>query len=63
MAEVCNLKVADVDAAEMRLRVQQGKRREDRYAKLSPNLLELLREWWMTAHPPVWLVSDSRESE
>ncbi len=54
-AEVCNLKVADIDAGEMRIRVEQGKRRKDRYAKLSPNLLELLREWWMTAHPPVWL--------
>lgn len=54
-AEVCNLKVADVDAGEMRLRVEQGKRRKDRYAKLSPNLLELLREWWMEGRPTYWL--------
>lgn len=54
-AEVCNLKVADVDAGEMRIRVEQGKRRKDRYAKLSPNLLELLREWWLSARPPYWL--------
>lgn len=54
-AEVCNLKVADIDAEEMRIRVEQGKRRKDRYAKLSPNLLELLREWWMEARPPYWL--------
>ena len=54
-AEVCNLKVADVDAGEMRIRVEQGKRRKDRYAKLSPNLLELLREWWMEGRPCVWL--------
>jgi site-specific recombinase XerD len=54
-AEVCNLKVADVDAGEMRIRVEQGKRRKDRYAKLSPNLLELLRQWWMEGRPKYWL--------
>jgi len=54
-AEVCNLKIADVDAEEMRIRVEQGKRRKDRYAKLSPNLLELLREWWMEGRPTYWL--------
>lgn len=40
-AEVCNLKVADIDGAQMRLRVLMGKRRKDRYAKLSPGLLDL----------------------
>lgn len=54
-AEVCNLKVADIDGAQMRLRVLMGKRRKDRYAKLSPSLLELLRTWWKSARPPVWL--------
>ena len=54
-AEVCNLKVADIDGAQMRLRVVMGKRRKDRYAKLSPGLLELLRNWWKSARPPVWL--------
>lgn len=54
-AEVCNLKVADIDGAQMRLRVVMGKRRKDRYAKLSPSLLELLRMWWKSARPPVWL--------
>ncbi len=58
-AEVCNLKIADVDAEEMRIRVEQGKRRKDRYAKLSPNLLELLREWWMEGRPTHWLFPSS----
>lgn len=54
-AEVCNLKVDDIDSAQMRVRVVMGKRRKDRHAKLSPGLLDLLRTWWKTARPPVWL--------
>src|SRR5215212_5278509 len=30
----------------MLLRVERGKGRKDRYAMLSPQLLELLRAWW-----------------
>ena len=30
----------------MVIRIEQGKGRKDRYAMLSPQLLELLREWW-----------------
>jgi integrase/recombinase XerD len=33
----------------MTLRVQQGKGRKDRYAMLSPILLERLRVWWRVA--------------
>jgi integrase/recombinase XerD len=39
----------------MLIRVEQGKGRKDRYAMLSPQLLELLRDWWRIARPPVWL--------
>ena len=31
----------------MLLRVEQGKGRKDRHAMLSPQLLELLRDWWV----------------
>ena len=34
----------------MILRVEQGKGRKDRYAMLSPVLLERLRAWWRVAH-------------
>ncbi len=34
----------------MTLRVGQGKGRKDRYAMLSPVLLEQLRDWWRFAH-------------
>jgi site-specific recombinase XerD len=49
-SEVIALKVTDVDNQRMTLRVEQGKSRKDRYAMLSPTLLERLRTWWRVAH-------------
>jgi site-specific recombinase XerD len=49
-SEVVQLKVSDIDSARMILRVVQGKGRRDRYAMLSPALLELLRDWWRHGH-------------
>jgi site-specific recombinase XerD len=45
-SEVVAMKVGDVDGQRMTLRVEQGKGRKDRYALLSPVLLETLRTWW-----------------
>ena len=45
-SEVVAIKVGDIDRARMTLRVEQGKGRKDRYAMLSPLLLERLRAWW-----------------
>jgi site-specific recombinase XerD len=53
--EVVALKVSDVDSKRMMLRVEQGKGCKDRFAMLSPQLLELLRDWWRIARPPVWM--------
>lgn len=47
--EVVNLKVGDIDSQRMTLRVEQGKGQKDRYALLSPVLLERLRVWWRVA--------------
>ena len=55
VSEVANLKVSDIDSERMTLRVEQGKGQRDRYVMLSPQLLELLREWWQAARPQVWL--------
>jgi site-specific recombinase XerD len=49
-SEVCALKVSDIDSERMTLRVEQGKGRKDRYALLSPVLLERLRAWWRVGH-------------
>ncbi len=55
VSEVANLKVSDIDSQRMTLRVEQGKGQRDRYVMLSAQLLELLRDWWRAARPPVWL--------
>ena len=49
-SEVTSLKVTDIDSERMTLRVEQGKGRKDRYAMLSPVLLERLRAWWRVGH-------------
>ncbi len=54
-AEVCNLKVSDIDSKQMLIRVEQGKRYKDRFAKLSPGLLDILRTWWKSGRPEVWM--------
>src|ERR1700720_915297 len=48
-SEVVALKVSDIDSQRMTLRIEQGKGRRDRYAMLSPVLLERLRVWWHVA--------------
>jgi len=49
-SEVVHLKVTDIDSERMIVRVEQGKGQRDRYAMLSPSLLELLRAWWRHGH-------------
>ena len=50
VSEVVALKISDIDSTRMTLRVEQGKGHKDRYAMLSPVLLEHLRSWWHFAH-------------
>ena len=53
--EVVSLKVASIDSQRMLIRVEQGKGRRDRFAMLSPQLLELLRDWYRIARPKIYL--------
>lgn len=50
VSEVAALKVCDIDSQRMTLRIEQGKGSKDRFAMLSPALLNLLRDWWRIAH-------------
>ncbi|NUZ07709.1 tyrosine-type recombinase/integrase [Piscinibacter koreensis] len=50
VSEVVALKVGDIDSQRMTLRIEQAKGRKDRYAMLSPLLLQRLRTWWRVAH-------------
>jgi site-specific recombinase XerD len=49
-AEVCALRVTDIDRSRMAIRVNQGKGSKDRNALLSPTLLDLLQDWWHEGH-------------
>ena len=55
VSEVLALKVLDIDSERLLLRIEQGKGRKDRFAMLSPRLLDLLRDWYRIARPAVWL--------
>lgn len=54
-AEVCNLRIGDIDSDRMLIHVEQGKGKKDRKVMLSPSLLELLRSYWREARPDGWL--------
>ena len=49
------LRVGDIDAKRMLIRVELGKGRKDRHAMLSPQLLSLLRAWWLQCRSRGWL--------
>ena len=42
------LKVKHIDSAQKIIRVEQSKSRKDRNVMLSPDTLDLLRQWWKT---------------
>ena len=51
VSEVVSLQVGDIDSQRKLIRIRQGKGKKDRYAMLSPRLLEVLRCWWRSWHP------------
>jgi site-specific recombinase XerD len=44
--EVVRLKVKHIDSAQRIIRIEQSKGRKDRHVMLSPETLDLLRQWW-----------------
>ena len=55
IGEVCRLKVASIDGERKLIHVECGKGGKDRYAMLSPRLLDILRAYWRRARPGLWL--------
>ena len=51
ISEAVALKSSDVDSQRMRIRVEHGKGGKDRYAMLSPCLLEVLRAYYRILRP------------
>ena len=58
ISEVAALKVSDIDSQRMVLKIDQGKGNKDRFAMLSPALLNLLRDWWRIAHAQHLMLCD-----
>jgi integrase/recombinase XerD len=54
-AELCHLKVEDIDSVRMIIHIRHGKRNRDRDVPLSPKLLETLREYWRWMQPETYL--------
>ena len=54
-AEMCQLKVEDIDSDRMLIHIRQGKGRRDRDVPLSPKLLETLRQYWLWMKPKTYL--------
>ena len=54
-AELCRLKVQDIDSQRMMIRIHQGKGGRDREVPLSPKLLETLRVYFRWMRPTTFL--------
>ena len=58
---MCRLRIGDIEADRMMLRIEQAKGRKDRYTLLSPSMLTVMRQWWREGHragkmlPAGWL--------
>jgi len=53
--ELCRIKVTDIIASRMQIRVESGKGGKERYTVLSPKLLNILRNYWRLYRPSTWL--------
>lgn len=60
VSELVHLKVTDIDAKRMSIRVEQGKGAKDRYTVLSEQLLIELRQYWKRERPTLWLFPATR---
>jgi site-specific recombinase XerD len=58
VSEAIALKVSDIDADRMTVRIAQGKGAKDRYVPLAKRLLQDLRAYWKTTPPGVWLFAN-----
>lgn len=55
VSEAIRLKTTDIDSQRMTVRVEQGKRKKDRYTLLSKELLQELRAYWVSHRCDPWL--------
>jgi len=55
LGEAINLRVNDIDSKRKMVMISDAKGKKDRYSLLSETLLELLRKYYLTYRPKVWL--------
>ena len=55
LSEAIRLEPHDIDSARMVIHVRRGKGKKDRYVRLSPTLLNILRNYWKNERPKRWL--------
>ena len=60
VSEVCNLRCEDIQSDKMRIHIPMGKNRCNRYAILSEKALSILREYWFTYKPQIYLFPKQR---
>jgi len=63
LSEVRHLQVDDIDSQRNVIRVRQGKGKKDRYTRLSPGLLKLLRDYWRAERPARLLFPGATENK
>lgn len=55
LSELVNVKIKDIDSERMQIRIAQAKGKKDRYSILSPKLLDVLRVYFSSYKPKIWL--------
>jgi site-specific recombinase XerD len=55
VGEARELRITDIDSAHMRVRIEQGKGRKDRYTMLPKSTLKILRDYYRAERPERWL--------
>ena len=55
LSEIANLKIADIESKQLRIKVVSGKGKKDRYVQLSLSVLQQLRVYYQSYKPQVYL--------
>ncbi|MGX7668777.1 tyrosine-type recombinase/integrase [Flavobacterium pedocola] len=55
LSEIINLKIANIDSTSMRVHIERGKGKKDRFVNLPESILEQLRNYYKEYRPKVYL--------
>lgn len=63
VSEIVNLKIEDIDSKRMLIHIKNAKGRKDRIVPLSPNVLNLLREYFIQYKPKEYLFNGQNSKQ